>query len=159
MNIRQSLCFRCWHWNVFPHIPKLWRNDKVVRQRRTHATSRHSFINTVWYNILYQTSHYQILNKHTIIDMFWSEWFSHRILHPRLCLRWNIAPRNPFSQIKSALLFCITYNSWNFVVFMFIYRKHYIFWQIVYTGFLYLKTSVRFRTIISSAICFIDNIF
>jgi hypothetical protein len=42
---------------------------------------------------------------------------------------------------------------------MFIYRKHYIFWQIVYTGFLYLKTSVRFRTIISSAICFIDNIF
>jgi hypothetical protein len=34
----------------------IWRHDKIVRQRRSRATSRHSFITTVWwYNILYQT--------------------------------------------------------------------------------------------------------
>ena len=38
------------------HIPMVWRHVKVVRQRTSRATSRHSFINTVWwYNILYQT--------------------------------------------------------------------------------------------------------
>jgi dolichol kinase len=41
---------------VFSHIPMIWRHDKVVRQRTHRATSRHSFITTVWwYNILYHT--------------------------------------------------------------------------------------------------------
>jgi hypothetical protein len=40
----------------FPRIPLIWRHDKIVRQRRSRVTSRHSFIITVWwYNILYQT--------------------------------------------------------------------------------------------------------
>ena len=40
-----------------PRIPMIWRHDKEVRQRTSHAKSRHSFITTVWgYNILYQTS-------------------------------------------------------------------------------------------------------
>jgi hypothetical protein len=38
------------------HIPIIWRHDKIVRQRGSRATSRLSFITTVWwYNILYQT--------------------------------------------------------------------------------------------------------
>jgi hypothetical protein len=41
---------------VLSHIPMVWRNVNVVRQRTSRATSRHSFIATVWwYNILYQT--------------------------------------------------------------------------------------------------------
>ena len=47
------------HWRVLPHIPMIWRHDKIVRQRRSRATSRHSFITTVWwYNILYQTGYF-----------------------------------------------------------------------------------------------------
>jgi hypothetical protein len=42
------------HIDVF--YPMIWRHDKIVRQRRSRATSRLSFITTVWwYNILYQT--------------------------------------------------------------------------------------------------------
>jgi hypothetical protein len=41
---------------VLSHIPMIWRHVKVVWQRTSRATSRHSFITTVWwYNILYQT--------------------------------------------------------------------------------------------------------
>ena len=41
---------------VLFHIPMIWRHVKVVRQRTSRATSRHSFITIVWwYNILYQT--------------------------------------------------------------------------------------------------------
>jgi hypothetical protein len=55
-NIKQSLCLRCLHWCVLPRIPMIWHHDKVVRQRKSHATSHHLFITTVWwYNILYQT--------------------------------------------------------------------------------------------------------
>jgi len=43
------------HW-LLSHIPMVWHHVKIVRQRTFHATSRHSFITTVWwYNILYQT--------------------------------------------------------------------------------------------------------
>ena len=48
MNIKQSLCLRCLHWCVFPRIPIIWHHDKVVRQRRSCATSHHSNITTVW---------------------------------------------------------------------------------------------------------------
>jgi hypothetical protein len=42
--------------DVFPRIPKIWRHDTIVRQRRSRVTSGHSFITTVWwYNILYHT--------------------------------------------------------------------------------------------------------
>ena len=45
--------------DVFSYIQMKWRHDKVVRQRKCHATSRHSFITTVWwYNILYQTGYF-----------------------------------------------------------------------------------------------------
>jgi len=38
----------------FPRIPMVWRHGKDVRQRRSPATSRHSFITTVWcYSILF----------------------------------------------------------------------------------------------------------
>ena len=40
---------------VLSHIPMVWRHVKVVRQRTSRATSRHSFITTVWWYILYQT--------------------------------------------------------------------------------------------------------
>ena len=51
------LCYRCSHLRVLPRITIIWRHDKIVRQRRSRATSRHSFITTVWwYNILYQTT-------------------------------------------------------------------------------------------------------
>ena len=47
------------HWRVLTHIPMIWRHDKIVRQRRSRATSRLSFITTVWwYNILYQTGYF-----------------------------------------------------------------------------------------------------
>jgi hypothetical protein len=50
---------RCSHWRVLPRIPMIWRHNKIVRQRRSRATStsRHSFITKLWwYNIiLYQT--------------------------------------------------------------------------------------------------------
>ena len=49
-------CLRCLHWCVYPRILMIWRHDKVVRQRTSSATSRHSFITTEWWcNILYQT--------------------------------------------------------------------------------------------------------
>ena len=35
------------HWSISPRILILWRH--VVRQRTTRATSRHSFITTVWW--------------------------------------------------------------------------------------------------------------
>ena len=44
------------HWCVYHRILMTWRHDKVVRKRTSRATSRHSFITTVWwYNILYHT--------------------------------------------------------------------------------------------------------
>jgi hypothetical protein len=44
--VKQSLWMRYLHWCVFPCIPMIWRHDKVVRQRRSGATSRHSCIAT-----------------------------------------------------------------------------------------------------------------
>jgi hypothetical protein len=39
---------------VLSHIPMVWCHVKVVRQRTSRATSRHSFITTVWWcNIFY----------------------------------------------------------------------------------------------------------
>jgi len=49
------------------------------------------------------TSHYQILDKHTIVDMFCSKWTPHHNSHLRLCLWCEIVLRNPFSQTKSKL--------------------------------------------------------
>jgi hypothetical protein len=48
MNIKQSLCLSCLYWCVFPHIPMLWRHDKVARIRKSHATLHHSFISDVY---------------------------------------------------------------------------------------------------------------
>jgi hypothetical protein len=42
------LCYRCSHWRVLPFILMIWRHDKIVWQRRYRATSRHSFITTVY---------------------------------------------------------------------------------------------------------------
>ena len=57
---------------------------------------------------------YQILDKHTILDMFCSKWTSHNISHLWLCLRCDIALRNPFSKNKSTVV-CISisrYSDW-----------------------------------------------
>jgi len=51
------------------------------------------------------TSSHQILDKHIIVDVFCSKWTSHRISHLRLCLRFEIALRNPFSQNKSTIVY------------------------------------------------------
>ena len=48
MNIKQSLCLCCFLSMCFPRIPMIWRHDKVNRQRRSRATSRHFFYHT-WY--------------------------------------------------------------------------------------------------------------
>ena len=32
---------------VLPRIPMIWPHDKIIRQRKSRATSRHSFITTV----------------------------------------------------------------------------------------------------------------
>ena len=59
-------CFICIDYtDMFsPHFPMTWRHDKIVRQIRSHATSLHSFITTVWwYNILYQTGYFLFINK------------------------------------------------------------------------------------------------
>jgi len=55
---------------------------------------------------------YQILDKHTIIDMFCSIWVSHRISYFRVLLWCDIALRNPFSQNKSKIV-CISQCIWN----------------------------------------------
>ena len=52
--------FHQYHYCVLSHIPMIWRHVKVVRRRTSRATSRHSFITTVWwYNILYQTGDFR----------------------------------------------------------------------------------------------------
>jgi len=63
------------------------------------------------------TSFRQILNKHTIVDMFYSKWTSHLISHLRLCLRLEIALRNPFSQDKSMIVYIsvMSIGSPNFI--------------------------------------------
>ena len=59
MNIKQLLCLHYLHWCVFSLIPMIWHHDEVVQQRRSRATSHHSFITTVWwYNILFQTGYF-----------------------------------------------------------------------------------------------------
>ena len=58
-----SLCLRCLHWCVFPCIPMIRRHDKVVRQRRSRATFRNSFITTVWRYILYQKGYFLQFQK------------------------------------------------------------------------------------------------
>jgi len=50
---------RYYHVKRYIHVPMIWRHHNVVRQRRSRATSRHSFITTVWlYNILSQTGYF-----------------------------------------------------------------------------------------------------
>jgi len=56
-------------------------------------------------NMMLLTSPYQILDKHTIIDMFCPKWTSHIISHLRLHLQCNVAHRYPFSLSKSAVIF------------------------------------------------------
>jgi len=55
------------------------------------------------------TPRYQILDKHTIVNMFYSKWTSHRISRLRLRLRCDIALRNPFSQNKSTIVYIYLY--------------------------------------------------
>ena len=54
-------------------------------------------------------SHYRILNKHTIIDMFCSQWTYRHISHIRFRLRCDIALRNQFSQNKLTILYIYMY--------------------------------------------------
>jgi hypothetical protein len=39
---------------VLSHIPMIWRHVKVVRQRTSRATSRHSLITTLWISVVIQ---------------------------------------------------------------------------------------------------------
>ena len=50
-------------------------------------------------------SPYQILDIHTIIDMFCSKLTSHLISQIRFCLRCDIVQRNLFSQNKSTIVY------------------------------------------------------
>ena len=61
-----------------PHFPMTWRHDKIVRQRRSCATSCHSFITTVWwYNILYQTGYFLYIQR---------KMLDNKMLFPRWCV-------------------------------------------------------------------------
>ena len=51
-----------------------------------------------------------IINKNSIINKFCSKWISHRISHVGLCLRCDIALRNPFSQNKSTIVYIYIYS-------------------------------------------------
>jgi hypothetical protein len=78
MIIKQSLCLCCLHWYVLPYSPIIWRHDKVVRQKRSGATSHHSFITTVWwYNILYQTGYFLQFQRKTYIMLDNYNYFSY----------------------------------------------------------------------------------
>ena len=52
----------------------------------------------------------QILDKHTILDMFRLKWTFHCISHLRLHLGCEIALRNPFSQNKSRIVYMYEEN-------------------------------------------------
>ena len=47
---------------VLSHIPMVWRHAKVVRQRTSRATPRHSFINTVLIQHLVSDALYQTVD-------------------------------------------------------------------------------------------------
>jgi hypothetical protein len=47
MIIKQLLCLCRLHWYGLPYSPMIWRHDKLVRQKRSGATSHHSFITSV----------------------------------------------------------------------------------------------------------------
>jgi hypothetical protein len=51
------------------------------------------------------TLHWQILDKHTIIDMLCSKWTSHCISQLIFCLLCDIAIRHPFSQNQSTIVY------------------------------------------------------
>ena len=48
---------------------------------------------------------YQIIDKHTSVDMFCSKWISHHISHLRVFLQLDLALRNPFSRNKSTIVY------------------------------------------------------
>jgi hypothetical protein len=69
---------------VLTRIPLIWRHDNVVRQRTSHATSRYSFITTVWwYNVLYQIGDFLKFQRKTYIML--DKWFYLYILGTICC--------------------------------------------------------------------------
>jgi len=69
---------------VLTHIPMTWHHDKVVQQRTSRATSRYSFITTVWwYNVLYQTGDFLKFQRKTYIML--DKWFYLYILGTICC--------------------------------------------------------------------------
>ena len=77
MIIKQSLCLCRLHWYVLHCSPMIWRHDKVVRQKRSGATSHHSFITVWWYNILYQTGYFLQFCRKTYIMLDNYNYFSY----------------------------------------------------------------------------------
>ena len=47
----------------------------------------------------------EILEKYTIVAMFWSKWITHRIWHLRLYMRNNITLKKPFFQHKATVVY------------------------------------------------------
>ena len=62
-------------------------------------------------------SSHQILNKHTIINMFYLKWTSHHNSQLGFLLRCEIALRNLFSQNKSAIIYIWNKNMCNIYFF------------------------------------------
>ena len=65
---------------------------------------------------------WQSLDKHSMVDRFYSKWTPH-ISHPRLLLQCDVAMRNPFLQNKSGIVYtyliknsvlcmCFVINCW-----------------------------------------------
>ena len=68
MIIKQSLCLCCLHWYVLPCSPIIWHHDKVVPQKRSGATSHHSFITMVCgdtTSCISQATFFNFEGKHT----------------------------------------------------------------------------------------------
>jgi hypothetical protein len=95
---------------VLSHIPMVWRHVKVVRQRTSPATSRHSFITTVWVMRLVHTTDktwYTVLYHHNMYVISLSK----------------ISIKTNFKQIARVELKCVQYSEettffvWRHVIF------------------------------------------
>ena len=87
---------------VLSHIPMVWRHVKVVRQRTSRATSRHSFITTVWVMRLVHTTDktwYTVLYHHNMYVISLSK----------------ISIKTNFKQIARVEIKCVQYSEGNYI--------------------------------------------
>ena len=69
---------------------------------------------------------WQSLDKHYMVDRFYSKWTPH-ISHPRLLLQCDVAMRNPFLQNKSRIVMIWHLNLWLSCCAVHISRFHHFY--------------------------------